>query len=103
MMEPILIESSPEPDSDREAPPVCVTTLRRSTRLAQTQPRVDGASGRIQKLTVVSKPSRSLPAAAAIQNGLIRKCERMGNVSKTMGNLKSSYRAAGTFNMLIIF
>jgi hypothetical protein len=102
-MEPILIESSPEPDSDREAPPVCATTLRRSTRLAQTQPRVDGASGRIQKLTVVPKPSRNLPAAAAIQNRLIRKCERMDNASKTKGHSKSSYRAAGTFNMLIFF
>jgi hypothetical protein len=78
-MEPILIESSPEPDSDREAPPTSVTTLRRSTRLAQTQPRVDSASGRIQKLTVVPKPSGNLPAAAALQNGLISKCERQEN------------------------
>lgn len=79
MMEPILIESSPEPDSDPEARPVTVTTLRRSTRLAQTQPRVDSASGRVQKVTVVSKPSRNLPAAATLQNGLISKCERQEN------------------------
>jgi hypothetical protein len=79
-----VIESSPEPDSDREAPPVRVTTLRRSTRLVQTQPRVDGASGRIQKLTVVPKPSRTLPAAAGPQTQLIRKCERHKNISKAV-------------------
>jgi hypothetical protein len=78
--EPILIESSPEPDSDLEAPPAAVVPLRRSTRLAKTQPRVD-ASGRIQKLTVAPKLSRNIPTPAALQNGLIRKCERQESVS----------------------